>query len=82
MGGRQTAYLYPISIREPLPGISIPLRPGDKELKLALQPLLDEAYEGGRYGRTLDYRQAPNPPLEGDDRAWAETLIGSRGAGR
>jgi len=82
VGGRQTAYLYPISIREPLPGISIPLRPGDKELKLALQPLLDEAYEGGRYGRTLDYRQAPNPPLEGDDRAWAETLIGSRGAGR
>lgn len=75
VGGRRSAYLYPISLREPLPEISIPLRPGDKELKLALQPLLDQAYENGRYGRTFDYGHPPDPPLEEDDAAWAEALI-------
>ncbi len=75
VGGRRSAYLYPISLREPLPSISIPLRPGDKEVKLALQPLLDQAYENGRYDRSLDYSQPPDPPLEGDDAAWAAALL-------
>ncbi len=75
VGGRRSAYLYPISLRRPLPSISIPLRPGDKEVKLVLQPLLDQAYENGRYGFTLNYDQPPDPPLEEDDAAWAEALI-------
>jgi hypothetical protein len=75
VGGRRTAYLYPISIRSPLPNISIPLRPQDKELKLDLQPLMERAYANGRYWRTIDYTRPPQPPLEGDDAAWAEALI-------
>jgi hypothetical protein len=75
VGQRPTAYLYPISLRDSLPSISIPLRPGDQERKLNLQTLLDQAYENGRYGRTLDYRQPPDPPLDSDDAAWVEALI-------
>jgi hypothetical protein len=74
VGGRRSAYLYPIGLRNPLPSISIPLRPGDQELKLDLQPLLEQAYENGRYGRTTDYTQPPDPPLEEDDAAWADAL--------
>ena len=28
----------------------------------------------GRYGRTIDYRQPPDPPLSPEDAAWAEEL--------
>jgi hypothetical protein len=75
VGGRRSAYLYPISLRQPLPSISIPLRPGDEEVKLGLQPLLEQAYEIGGYARILDYTQPPSPPLEEDDAAWAEKLL-------
>jgi hypothetical protein len=75
VGGRRSAYLYPIPLRQPLPSISVPLRPGDKEVRLDLQPLLDQAYENGRYGRTLDYGQPPDPPLEADEAAWAEARV-------
>jgi hypothetical protein len=78
VGGRWSTYLYPISLRQPLPSISIPLRPGDKEVKLDLQPLLEQAYELGGYARTLDYGQPPDPPLESDDAAWAEALLKNR----
>lgn len=75
VGGRRSAYLYPITLRHPLPSISIPLRPGDAEVKLPLQPLLDEAYRSGRYGRTLNYDSHPDPPLDADDAAWVQALI-------
>jgi hypothetical protein len=78
LGGRRTVYLHPMPIRLPLPAISIPLRPGDKELKLALQPLLEQAYEAGRYGRTIDYTKPPNPPLEEEDAAWAQKMLKER----
>ena len=78
VGRRHTAYLYPISVRQPLPGIPIPLRPGDAEVKLDLQALLDQAYAAGRYGRTLDYTQPPDPALDEDDAVWAERLLAGR----
>jgi hypothetical protein len=78
IGGGRTAYLYPAPLRQRLPVTSIPLRPGDKAARLDLQPLLDQAYENGRYGRTLDYTQPADPPLEAEDAAWAQTLVQKR----
>jgi hypothetical protein len=75
LGGGRTAYFHPIPLRAPLPEVSIPLRPGDRELKLALQPLLDEAYQMGRYGRTLNYREPPDPTLDDDDAEWAKSIV-------
>jgi len=54
------------------------LRPGDKLLKLDLQPLLDQAYEMGGYARRLTYKQPPDPPLEENDDAWAKALLKDR----
>ena len=73
-------HFEPISLREPLPAMPVPLRPGDPEVRLELQPLVARAYANGRYDRRLDYRQPCVPPLDGEDAAWAEGLL--RGAGR
>ena len=69
-------WLHPMPLREPLPTIRIPLRPTDEPAELSLQPLLDDAYKNGRYGRTLDYSRPPEPPLEGEDADWAAALRG------
>ncbi len=67
------AAIYPVSLREPLPNIRVPLRPSDSDLVLQLQPLLDECYERGRY--RMNYEQPPDPPLAAEDDAWADQLL-------
>jgi hypothetical protein len=69
----------PMSIREPLPHIPIPLRAGDPEAKLDLQALLRRAYADGDCDDT-DYSKPPAPPLALEDEAWADALL--RAAGR
>ena len=71
--------VYPMSLREPLPAIPVPLRRGDKAVWLELQPLIDRAYAAGAYDRT-DYAKPARPPLRGEDAAWADALL--REAGR
>lgn len=71
--------IYPISLRRPLPAIHIPLREQDQEVPLELQPLIDQAYRKGRYGDTIDYRQAPQPPLERGAETWADALLKESG---
>jgi|SRR5579863_8473191 len=73
-------YLYPISLREPLPEIQIPLRPSDKRVRLALQPLLASVYDDGRYDQTIDYRMPLEQPVEEEDADWTDALL--RTAGR
>ena len=71
---------YGLKLRERLPGIRIPLRRGDPDIALDLQSLIDQAYDAGAYGRTLDYSTPCDPPLEGEDDRWADRLL--REAGR
>ncbi|GMU24592.1 MAG: hypothetical protein AMXMBFR13_46660 [Phycisphaerae bacterium] len=72
-------YLYPIPLRERLPSLPIPLRPGDPRVELDLQPLVASAYSHGRYGTTLDYRQSCEPPMSAEESAWADELLRSVG---
>lgn len=76
---RLTAAVYSIPIRQPLPAFRVPLRPADPDAILELQPLIEQAYQNGRYARTLDYRRDPDPPLAGDDAAWADQLLRAAG---
>jgi hypothetical protein len=71
--------LYLISLRDRLPLIPVPLREGEKDVVLDLQPLVDQAYVNGRYDRTR-YDVPCDPPLEPEDAVWAEALL--RAAGR
>jgi hypothetical protein len=78
-GERPAGYLYPITLRQPLPEIPIPLRPKDKPVPLPLQTLLEAVYEDGRYDQTIDYGQPLHPPLSADDEAWMQGLLQSAG---
>jgi len=71
--------LFPISLREPVPNVSVPLRPTDADIVLSLQPLIEQAYRIGRWDR-IDYRQPPpRPPLNEDDARWADALLREKG---
>lgn len=72
-------YLYPISLRNRLPTIKIPLRPHDVPARLNLQELLGKAYEMGRYDR-IDYSQPCSPPLSPADEEWKQELLKARTA--
>jgi hypothetical protein len=66
---------FPMSLREKLPVIPIPLRPKDVDATLDLQALVALAYRNGRYAEALDYRDPPYPALKGDDATWAKRQI-------
>ena len=67
--------VYPMSLRNPLPALHIPLRKEDEDVRLDLQAVLDQAYRKGRYHLTIDYAEPPDPPLTGDDAKWARTQV-------
>ena len=66
--------MYRVRLRDRLPRIRIPLRPGDSDVVLDLQSLIDAAYENGGYD-DIDYRVDPDPPLLPEDSEWAAGLL-------
>lgn len=68
--------IYPIRLPEPLPEVAFPLLPGDPDVPVDLQRLLDRAYDVGPYRRRIRYKGAtPVPPLPVEYREWAATLL-------
>jgi hypothetical protein len=72
-------YLHPIRLRDALPSIAVPLRQTDPRVQLDLQALIEHAYGSGRYERRIDYTKPCDPPLEGEDAAWADERLHSAG---
>lgn len=66
--------IYRPLLREPLPVIRIPLRGGEKDLFIDLQPLINQVHEAGRY-HMLDYTRLPNIPLTPEDREWLRQCL-------
>jgi Protein of unknown function (DUF4058) len=79
---RMSAYpryeVYPIGLRHRLPAIRIPLRPGDADVALDIQAIVDQAYRNARYDAT-DYSGECIPPLKGEDAVWADALLREKG---
>ncbi len=69
---------YPIPLDKRLPSVKIPLRPGEQEVRLDLQALIDQAYVRGRYD-FLDYTQPPDPPLGERDGPIAAEILKAAG---
>lgn len=65
---------YPVTLRERLPRIRVPLRSEDRDVTLDLQVLVNQAYRLGRYD-DLDYNQPLDPPLEAEDGEWVNELV-------
>lgn len=70
--------LWPVSLREPLPPIPIPVREGDPEPTVGLQAVLQRAYDDGGYAYHI-YEGKPEPPLSAADAAWARELLAAAG---
>jgi len=74
---RDKAELFPITLRQRLPTIPIPLRGRDRDVPLNLQELVDGVYQSRRYGST-DYTGPCKPPLSAEDAAWLVGLLKKR----
>ena len=74
-----TSY-WPLPLEQRLPVIAVPLRPGDPDVPLDLQPIVDREYLNGGFDDQIDYAADADPPLTGDAAAWADGLL--RAAGR
>lgn len=70
--------LWPLSVREPLPDVPIPLKPEDGVVMLPLQSCFTWAYDQGPYDREVDYTQPPRVPLTGRDATWARNLVAKK----
>lgn len=68
------ADLWPLGLRDPLPTIPIPLRPGEPEPTLDLQAMLHHIYDTADYERFL-YEDDPEPRLSVADTVWASQLV-------
>jgi len=73
----QRAQLYAFSLRQTIPGITIPLMRGEDEPPLNLNAVLHDLYGRARFDLRLDYGQPPVPPLNEQDASWARTLLSS-----
>jgi hypothetical protein len=72
------AGFWPLSERDKLPLVPIPLDPECEPVFLDLRACLDRAYDGGRYAGEIDYSQPPNPPLDEPDATWAQQLLANQ----
>ena len=66
--------LWPMSLRKPLPIVPIPLPAPKKEVCLALQELLHQAYDEAGYANYI-YSGPPTPRLRADDARWAKRFV-------
>ena len=76
-GGFGDWEVYPMPLRLPLSTLPIPLRDGDADTQLELQPLIDHIYQA--YGfDDIDYAKPPVPRLGKADAKWAREVIAAR----
>lgn len=71
--------VFPLQLREPLPVLPIPLRPGEPEIALELQTLIDLCCERGGM-RTSHYERPLHPSLAPADAEWVEERLRAAGA--
>lgn len=68
---RPVGNLFAFSLQQPIPGIPIPLLPGESDVLLEIQPLLNQVYKRGRYHLAIDYSQPPSPKFSQENQQWA-----------
>jgi len=76
---RPITEIWPISLKEPLPVVPIPLLPDDKDGALDMQQVFTTTYDLLGYDLAIDYTQPPEIPLTKEDVAWAEALLRTAG---
>lgn len=72
---RPNCDVWPISVRDALPVLPIPLQHPDPPVPLDMGQALKTAYQRARYDLRIDYTNPPTPPLDKEDIDWATDLI-------
>lgn len=70
--------VYRAPLQQPLPNIPIPLRAGERDVVLQLQPLIDACYHDGRYHR-INYQNDPEPKFDDELTRWIDTRLREQG---
>ncbi len=73
------ADFYPLSVRDPLPEVPIPLRIGEPDVPLPIGAVFAAAYDRGGFDLIVDYRLPPRPPLSEADAEWADVVLRQAG---
>ncbi len=68
--------VYRAPLQESLPNIPVPLRYGERDAVLQLQPLIDQCYRDGRYYR-LDYSGEPHGKFDAALTQWISQRLQS-----
>jgi Protein of unknown function (DUF4058) len=65
--------VWPLSLREMIPAVPVPLLQPDPDVVLDVQKALSEIYESAKYERRIDYTKEPPPPaFSAEDMEWLE----------
>lgn len=73
---RPYTQIWPISLRNPLPTLPVPLLPPDPDVPLDLQAAVQACFDLVGYERLLDYTAPPPPPeLSAEDTAWVDEIL-------
>lgn len=72
---RPQADVYLFSVRDAIPAIPMPLRPGEAEPVLALNQIVHDLYDRAGYDLAVDYSRPPVPPLAGAEAQWAAQRV-------
>lgn len=70
--------VWPLSVRQELPSIPIPLSYPDPPVLLDIGQALRTAYERARYDLRIHYDKPADPPLREADAVWAKALLSSQ----
>lgn len=77
---RPTIEVWPLSLREEIPLVPVPLLHPDPDIVLDLGAALREIYGQAAYERRIDYTvEPPLPELSADDAAWLDQHLKSKG---
>jgi hypothetical protein len=71
--------LLPFTVRQAIPAFRLPLRRNDEEPLVELNALVHDLYQHAGYDLRLNYQAEAEPPLEGEDAAWADELLREAG---
>jgi len=74
-GERDEFEVWPITLRDRLPRISVPLANKDPDVGLDLQEIMNRCYDAAGYEDEIDYRRNPKIPLSKADAKWAQALL-------
>ena len=77
---RPSVDVWPLSLREPVPPVPVPLQYPEPDVPLDVGAALREIYASARYDLQVNYRADPPPPdLSPDDAAWLDAHLRERG---